>query len=421
MPSLFPSAALLRLAQPARIAGRRYLTSSAHPSLTVHRPTADSLGAAAVSKEGPAFCFDIDGVLKQGEHVLPQAKQVMQILSGNNPLKKKYPFICLTNGGGSLELDRSKKLTKELGVVIAEHQVVQSHTIFRSLVPQYGDKPVLVVGGNSDRCRRVAQAYGFKHAYIPADVIAWAPSIWPYHKLTEKEMTYIKQADFSTIPFAAVLVFHDSRDWGRDIQLTLDLVRSQDGVFGTLKDHKDASLFTKDKQLPVHFSNPDLLWGNEFSQSRFGQGALQESIAAVYKLTTGYELHRYTGGKPIQATYDYASNLLNSAIEAEETGKPIDLHGQGAKPKNYKGRVYMVGDNPASDIAGANNFGWESILLQTGVFRGSKAEEAEHVPTVVKRDVLEGIKWALEREGEGAALGNIAPQHETVTHDGPRE
>lgn len=42
-----------------------------------------------------------DGVLKQGQHVLPQAKAVMEILSGNNPLGKKYPFICVTNGGQS--------------------------------------------------------------------------------------------------------------------------------------------------------------------------------------------------------------------------------------------------------------------------------------------------------------------------------
>ncbi|GAA5820052.1 hypothetical protein JCM11491_003293, partial [Sporobolomyces phaffii] len=52
----------------------------------------------------------------------------------------------------------------------------------------------------------------------------------------------------------------------------------------------------------------------------------------------------------------------------------------------------------------ANAFGWESILLKTGVFRGSKPEDAEHVPTVVKDDVWEGVKWALEREGEGKAI-----------------
>ncbi|GAA5823187.1 hypothetical protein JCM11251_007515 [Rhodosporidiobolus azoricus] len=403
MPSPLYARTTLCCFRPIRVAGRRFLSTST---------------------KGPAFCFDIDGVLKQGEHVLPQAKQVMQILSGNNPLKKKYPFICVTNGGGSLELDRSKKLTKELGIEIAEHQIVQSHTIFRSLVPLYGDKPVFVVGGNSDKCRRVAEAYGFKEVYIPADVINWKPAVWPYHKLSGKELTYVKQADFSTIPFAAVLVFHDSRDWGRDIQLVLDLVRAENGVFGTAKDPKDQAAWAKEKQIPVHFSNPDLLWGNEFSQPRFGQGALQESMAAVYKLTTGHELQRHTGGKPTRATYEYASHLLNSAIDSSVSGAPINLHGpssSGGKVPKYEGRVYMVGDNPASDIAGANSFGWESILLQTGVFRGSKPEEAEHVPTVVKRDVLEGIKWALEREGEADALKGIEPETETLTNDGPRE
>lgn len=82
------------------------------------------------------------------------------------------------------------------------------------------------------------------------------------------------------------------RDWGRDLQLVLDLVRADSGVFGTVKDPKDASQWAPEKQIPVHFSNPDLLWGNEFSVSRFGQGALQESIAAVYKTITGYELQR---------------------------------------------------------------------------------------------------------------------------------
>ncbi|GAA5825149.1 hypothetical protein JCM10212_006274, partial [Sporobolomyces blumeae] len=400
--------------------------------MLVHNPVpsiARSLRSSAArrwltdsSSPGPAFCFDIDGVLKQGQHVLPQALKVMKVLNGENRLNRKYPFICLTNGGGSLELARSKRLTHELGVPIGEHQIVQSHTIFRSFLPKYADKPVLVVGGVGDNCRQIAETYGFKHAYIPADVLRWNPSIWPYHKLTPEEMAYSREADFSKIEFAAVLVFHDSRDWGRDIQLVLDLVRAERGVFGTLKDDKDLDAWEPERQLPVHFSQPDLLWGNEFPQSRFGQGALQESMAAVYKFTTGHELQRTTGGKPTLATYEYASSLLNSTIlhtlpssstpssrlssvddqvprelSRDSAHEPleIDLHREAAlsrrspsrTKKTYDGRVYMVGDNPRSDIAGANAFGWESILVQTGVFRGSKPEDSEHVPTVVKKDV----------------------------------
>ncbi|GAA5827990.1 hypothetical protein JCM5353_002864 [Sporobolomyces roseus] len=142
------------------------------------------------STTGPAFAFDIDGVLKQGQHVLPQALKVMKVLNGENKLNKKYPFLCLTNGGGTLELARSKRLTNELQVPIGEHQIVQSHTIFRSMLHKYADKPVLVVGGIGDNCRQIAETYGFKHAYIPADVLRWRPSVWPYHKLTPEEMAY---------------------------------------------------------------------------------------------------------------------------------------------------------------------------------------------------------------------------------------
>lgn len=80
----------------------------------------------------------------------------------------------------------------------------------------------------------------------------------------------------------------------------------------------------------------------------------------------------------------------------------------------------MVGDNPASDIAGANSYGWESILVQTGVFRGSRPEEAEHKPTVVARDVLEGIKWALKREGDAEAVSRIPDEEGTICEHGPR-
>lgn len=48
----------------------------------------------------------------------------------------------------------------------------------------------------------------------------------------------------------------------------------------------------------------------------------------------------------------------------------------------------MVGDNPASDIAGANGYGWESILVRTGVFRGKDESEAAHKPTTIKPNVL---------------------------------
>lgn len=57
--------------------------------------------------------------MKQGSHVLPQALKVMKVLNGENHLKKKYPNILVTNGGGSLELARSQRLTRELQVPVS--------------------------------------------------------------------------------------------------------------------------------------------------------------------------------------------------------------------------------------------------------------------------------------------------------------
>lgn len=41
----------------------------------------------------PAFAFDIDGVLKKGSTILPQARRALRLLE-----EEKVPFVLLTNG-----------------------------------------------------------------------------------------------------------------------------------------------------------------------------------------------------------------------------------------------------------------------------------------------------------------------------------
>lgn len=84
-------------------------------------------------------------------------------------------------------------------------------------------------------------------------------------------------------------------------------------------------------------------------------------------------------------------------MEVEHYGKPIvfnyafvqeSMEAQ-AKRQNIKiSKFYMIGDNPNSDIAGANAKGWVSILVKTGVFDptsstslngNDKANPATHV------------------------------------------
>lgn len=51
--------------------------------------SARCLSSPSLYPTGLAFAFDIDGVLKQGPIVLPQAKRVMQLLSGSNNVLPK--------------------------------------------------------------------------------------------------------------------------------------------------------------------------------------------------------------------------------------------------------------------------------------------------------------------------------------------
>lgn len=61
--------------------------------------------------------------------------------------------------------------------------------------------------------------------------------------------------------------------------------------------------------------------------------------------------------------------------------------------------MYGIGDNPLSDIQGANNAGdeWTSVLVRTGIYDGSK--DPEHKPDVTVDGVYEAIKHIYKREG----------------------
>lgn len=62
----------------------------------------------------------IDGVLKAGNTVLPAALRAIKILEGDNRLKKKVPYIFITNGGGPSEFDRARRLSDDFGVEVSE-------------------------------------------------------------------------------------------------------------------------------------------------------------------------------------------------------------------------------------------------------------------------------------------------------------
>ncbi|KAI0829926.1 HAD hydrolase [Trametes gibbosa] len=342
---------------------------------------------ATQSKLSPlVFTFDIDGVLLRGPHLIPGARRALDMLNGANAMGVKIPFILLTNGGGVGEEARRAKLSSELGVELEGNQILQAHTILKSVAHKYADKPVLVLGGRNDVVRQVANGYGFKHAYTTLDVLAWKPEVWPFHELSSEERASTKVVDFAQTPISAIFVFHDPRNWSLDIQIIVDVIRSRGLISTPYLDNHASIGETRDFPIELVFCNPDLLWKSDFPQVRLGQGAFREAFQAVYKAVSGTTYPYVQYGKPTTATYKYAEGVLRDRLE--------DLHG-GRLEKMPN--VYMVGDNPESDIAGANAAGWPSILVRTGVYDPAQGEPA-HKPTHIAEDVEEAVRWAIERE-----------------------
>lgn len=110
------------------------------------------------SKARLANTYSIDGVLLRSSTPLPGATSSLRYLQAH-----RIPFILLTNGGGKTEAQRVADLSRHLDVPLDVDMFVQSHTPFAQLVegnerlPKLKDECVLVLGGEGNQCRDVAE------------------------------------------------------------------------------------------------------------------------------------------------------------------------------------------------------------------------------------------------------------------------
>ena len=356
------------------------------PGMPPIQPTRDILAAQVQdlssakvkAAKDMAFVFDIDGVLVHGDRLIPEGKRVLEILNGDNELGIKIPHIFLTNGSGKVETQRVAQLSKILHNPISTEQFIQSHTPMRALAEYY--KTVLVVGGEGYKCREVAEEYGFQDIVVPNDIIAWDTTIAPYRVFTEEERKTSRPRDFSKTNIDAIMVFSDSRDYATDMQIIMDLLQSEDGRFGTRA--KDPV----SQRIPIYFSQGDLLCPTEHPYPRMSQGAFRIGLEAMYKALTGVDLERVVYGKPELATYKYADEVIASWMET--------IHSDEKLPKN----IYMIGDNPASDIIGGNMYGWNTCLVRTGVYQGEGNDKENPASFGVFINVLEAVQTAIKKE-----------------------
>ncbi|KAI4188299.1 MAG: hypothetical protein LQ346_005341 [Caloplaca aetnensis] len=326
---------------------------------------------------------------------------------------------------------------------------IQSHTPFADLTTStsttktttkpLADKTILVTGGDGERCRQVAHSYGFKNVVIPADIITACPSIWPFASPQNYE-THARPLPapiYSPSPSSpaatpasrdknltidAIFIFNDPRDWALDTQILLDVLLSDGGIVGTTPSSSSSpsqpssSLPTsspshQQPQTPLYFSNPDLLFASSHPHPRLGQGAFIASFLGVWDAVTAGKrppLQYTVIGKPSQSTFEFAekrllehrAELVRKSRAAARGVKDGELEAEG-EGKGIR-KVYMVGDNPESDIAGGNGYRsprgskWDTVLVRSGVYNGG---EPAHKPSVVVDDAWEAVEWALEKEG----------------------
>lgn len=266
-------------------------------------------------------------------------------------------------------------------------------------------------------------SYGFARAVTPADILANNEKVYPFDGLRDslhsqfRELPdgkrainpadpYSKNISTDTLKIDKILIWNDPRDWSLDIQIIHDLLVSHKGFLGTISEKNgNTSLpnngWQQDGQPEIWISNLDLFWKTEYAVNRFGTGAFVDALKGVWTaVTEGAELQYKALGKPSKHTYQYAHDKLLHF----SSGK-ANLEGDTNKVAALR-RVYMIGDNPESDIRGANEFSpedgteWISILVRTGVWKQTIAEkEPRYKPTVIVDDVVDAIVWAMRNEG----------------------
>lgn len=110
-------------------------------------------------------------------------------------------------------------------------------------------------------------------------------------------------------------------------------------------------------------------------------------------------------GKPNKPAYDIAAKKLQAQLDVLAKKTP------GGEITSHKLKhVYAVGDNPKSDVRGANSAGnmYRSILVCTGVYKGGVDSNDEQDPAhYVVEGVGEAVDKVFEIENE-RALGRRA-------------
>ncbi|CAD8082861.1 unnamed protein product [Paramecium sonneborni] len=317
----------------------------------------------------PAIVSDIDGVLIRGKSTVTNSDIVVKELlnchyTNGEKHNIRIPFYLLTNGGGCTELQKANSLNKIMGTDFKSHHVFLNYTPLRPIMNEYQNKLILICGAG--KLTEIAKDCELKYFYTIDEYSALFDQV-PFKEYeTETIKQYeadIKQRNMDLIKnkqIEAIFIVFDPIKWEESIQTITKLVQ-------------------ENNNLPIYVVNNDITYADNFKLPRLAFGTFTNALISILKKEHNIFPNIIYYGKPSINTFKYVQTYINE------------------KHENI-GNIYMIGDNPASDIRGANQIGWPSILVRSGVFRGSENDVQDPGKYVVE-DLMDAYNKILQLEG----------------------
>jgi ribonucleotide monophosphatase NagD (HAD superfamily) len=168
-------------------------------------------------------------------------------------------------------------------------------------------------------------------------------------------------------------------------------------------------------QPPIFFAADDFEYSTQFPVPRFGMGAFRIILESLYVKLMKRPLAFTSFGKPKPIAYNLAGKTLHNIARMmhfqdrmipspKETSSVGRLELPEPREEDHALKtLYMIGDNPETDIAGAIGAGrpWFSILVRSGNFRGTGNHDKYSADKVVD-DVYAAVDFIFKREGISA-------------------
>ncbi|KAD2804937.1 hypothetical protein E3N88_38314 [Mikania micrantha] len=325
----------------------------------------------------PSFgiAFDIDGVILRGRSPIGDSPKALRRLYDDSG-RLKIPYLFLTNGGGIPESRRAKELSQLLGVNIDPIQVVLGHSPFKNLLARLENELVVATGKGEPVV--VMSEYGFKKAVSLDEYASYFNSIdplSPYKTWTTKQpcneqresSERVLSFDVTTERVKAAFVVSDPVDWGRDIQVLCDILRSG-GLPGEKSEH----------QPHMYFAADDLEYQAVFSFERLGMGAFRIALESIFN-------------RQRRLLAEEADRQHNNCLRVSSGLNP-KLANLNRDRSNIRGILLVAA---AKSEHAANNGSGRNLIC---VFRG-KGNHTDYPADQVVDTVEEAVEFILQREG----------------------